>query len=295
MNINKKIITSVALLGLLTACGDAVEVPPAHVGKILSPEGYRDKTVSPSKFRLQPCMAYCDKLILLETSDKPVLESMKLFMPKDQLNMSFDIRATVSVSNDDNNVNYIFDKVVGDRGIITNNTIYKTYAKQKFRSVSRSVMASYSINEIASNRSLVEAELFRRLKEELSSTPITITQLGLANVQFPEVIVKAKELAKEREVAIETARADKLVSIEKAEAALEIAKKDRLVRIEKAKTIQQENRITANSVTDKYLKYRQLEVLELIAKSGNAVYMPLDTSLVLVGGDNKNVLPIKKR
>lgn len=290
----KKLLLTSALAIALSACGERVDVPPAHVGKILTPEGYREETVMPSKFRLAPCMAYCDKLITLETADRGVVESMKLFMPKDQLNMQFDIRGTVSISNDDKTVNAIFNKIVaGTDDKISLMEVYGTYAQQKFRSVSRSIMSEYTINEVASNRAAVEQKLFDGLVKALAPTPIKVIQIGLADIQFPAVIVKAKELAKEREVAIEQARAENLVLLEKARGELQVAKKNRLVRLEKARTIKEENRMVALSVTDKYLKYRQLEVMELVAKSGSAIYVPLGTDLVMLGDTKARVVPIK--
>ena len=277
------ILPIILCLGLLTACGEMVEVPPAHMGKILTKDGFKGDNVPPSKFRLEFCMAYCDELIVLEASDRGLKESMQLFMPKDQLNMAFDIRATVSIHNDPKTVNQIFNRVpAGDDQLITLSEVYSTYAEQKFRSTARSVLANYTINEVAANRAAVEQNLFNELAEALNKTPIKLTQLGLANVQFPEVIVKAKELAKEREVAIERAEAERAIAVKKAETALVVAQKDRLVRLEKAQTIKEENLLTAKSVTKEYLAYKKLEVLEAIARSGSAIYIPLDVDLTLV-------------
>lgn len=67
----------------LSACGERVEVPPAHVGKIMTKDGYQDNLIPTSKFRLPPCLAYCDRLVLLDVSDKAYQESMSIFIPED--------------------------------------------------------------------------------------------------------------------------------------------------------------------------------------------------------------------
>lgn len=36
----------------LAGCGQAVEVPPAHVGKITTEDGYKENLIPTSKFRL---------------------------------------------------------------------------------------------------------------------------------------------------------------------------------------------------------------------------------------------------
>lgn len=280
----KQFIALLAATSILSACGERVEVPPAYVGKILTRHGYQEGFVDPSKFRLEPCWAYCDKLITLQTSDGAINESMELFMPKDELKMQFSIAATVRISRDEKTINDIFDRIPADENNnISLASVYAIYAEQKFLSVSRAVLASYTIDEVANNRAAVETVLFSELERALSKTPIKIVQLGLKDVAFPEVITQAKENAKKREIEIQQAEADKLVAMVKADAELEIARKDRLVRLEKARTIKEENELTAASVTPKYLEYRKLEVLEQIAKSGSAIYVPMDSNLVLMG------------
>lgn len=286
----KRILSLALVTTLLSGCGEKVEVPPAYVGKILTHHGYQEGFIDPSTFRLESCFTYCDKLITLQASDGVINEDMELFMPKDELKMSFSISATVRISRDEKNINDIFDRVPADENNnISLEKVYSIYAEQKFRSVSRAILASYKIDEIAENRELVESVLFNKLQDALKDTPIKIVQLGLTNVAFPDVITLAKENAKKREIEIQQAEADKQVALVRAGAELEIARKNRLVRLERAKTIKEENELTSASVTEAYLKYKQLEVFEQIAKSGSAIYIPLDTKLVLMGKGTSNV------
>ena len=89
------------LATLLTGCGELVEVPPAHVGKILTKSGYQQGLKGPSRFRLPYDFLNPPKLILAEVSDHGLREQMKVFMPKDQLNLSFDVRGTFAISSDE--------------------------------------------------------------------------------------------------------------------------------------------------------------------------------------------------
>lgn len=277
-------ILSVGCMAIvLSGCGERVEVPPAYVGKVLTSEGYREGNIPPSKFRLPVCLTLCDKLVVLEASDYPVQETMKLFMPKDQLNMAFDVRATLRIENTDSVVDSIFDRIPSQQtkssmnhGVISFDRVYKTYGIQKFRSITRQVMANYTINEIATNRQRIEKELFDRLAKAMQETPIKVMTVALADVQFPQVIVEAKELAKEREVAIEKAEAEKQIALAKAQAELELAEKDRAVRLTKAQTIKEENELVAKSVTPQYLAYRRLEVMEALGGNTNAVFFPTE-------------------
>lgn len=275
---------ALAIIGLLGACGKVVEVPPAHVGVVLTPSGYETEVHPPSSFRLAPCfIGACDRLVIVEASDQPFETDLQLFMPKDELNIAFDIRGTASISSDAKTILRILDRVVAqetDTGRVLRidfDQVFNTYALPKIRTAARSKVSEYTIGQLVGQREAIGAELMLDLQAAVESTPISLTFADLAGVQYPEVIVKAKEVQKEREVAIKQEEAQKEVSLVKAQAELELAQKDRLVRLERARTIKEENDIVAESVTDKYLAYRQIEVMEKAAESPSAtIFFPSD-------------------
>ena len=278
---------------LLAGCGERVEVPPAHIGKVLTKNGYKPDNVPPSKFRLEACLWYCDKLILAELSDSGMKESFKLFMPKDQLNMSFDIRFTMSIRNDRESIDSLFARIpavtsckspdIADpescndldaSGIIPSLKVYRIYGQPVLREVVRTVIAKYEINEVASSREVINAEVYKEVSAALQGTPIAVKRLAFADIQFPKVIVDAKEAAKKRETEIQKAEADKQIMLVTMQTKLERAKADRAVRREQALAAQEENAIFSKSVTDEYLKYKHLEVLATLAGNPNAVFVP---------------------
>jgi hypothetical protein len=201
------IVVSLAILGFggCSFIGKKVQVPPAHVGKVLTKNGYKPDSVPPSVFRLDGCIAYCDALVLLEVSDRPMRESFQLFMPKDQLNMSFDVRMTMSISK--SQINSIYDRIPPHKGLIPFDTVYKTYAQPVIRDVVRQVISKYSINEVASSRERISLELFQTVGKALNGAALDIKRFGLADVQFPSVITTAKENAAKRREEIEQERA----------------------------------------------------------------------------------------
>ena len=203
-----KILKAVVVISVLAVslagCAPQVQVPPAYVGKILTKDGYKPETVTPSKFRLEYCMVYCDQLILLQASDQSKTEPFQIFLPKDQLNMKLDVRMTLSVNKD--MIEFIYDKVPAKGSVISFDDIYDTYAMPVVRDVIRQVVTKYTINEIASSREQVSAELNAAVGRALSDKPIILQNLGLADVQFPPVITQAKEKAAERREQIERER-----------------------------------------------------------------------------------------
>ena len=283
------LLSTVALMG----CGEKVSVPPAHVGKVLTKNGYAPETIPPSKFRLPACWAYCDKLIVLEAADKGLRESMKLFMPKDKLNIQVDIRGTMSVPNDIKTVDALYGRLTaeGDQsadyhGVITASKVYQTYGQQALRGIVRSELVKYSIAEVLQNREVIVQSIHQAISEKLKTTktPLIISRFELADVQPPETIVLAQKKAKEREIAIQQAEANAKVKMVEAEQALEIAKKDRLVERERALAIAEQNKIAAKSITPQLLMYRKLEVAERImtelanSKNAGLIVVPTDMS-----------------
>ena len=256
--------------------GQRVEVPPAHIGKILTKNGYAPESIPPSRFRLDACFWYCDRLVLIEASDTGVKETFKLFMPREQLNMSFDVRFTLAVRNDAQALDSIFDRVTSKRGVITISRIYDIYGQPIMREIVRTAMAKYTINEVASSRERINTELREVVTNALAGTPLSIKRFSLADVQFPEVITKQKEIAAQRRVEIEEQEAKKQIALVQLQTELEKAKLNRKVRREKAEAAREENAIYAESVSDKYLQYRRLEVLEKMAINPNTVFVPFD-------------------
>ncbi|WP_250461249.1 SPFH domain-containing protein [Microbulbifer litoralis] len=271
-SIYKLLVLSAVLT--VTACADRVEVPPAHVGKILTKNGYKPETVPPSKFRLDMCIFYCDKLVTLAIADFGHMEKFKLFMPKDQLNMSFDVRMTGAINNEA--IDNIFDRIPPVKNNISVKNVYNTYAQPVIRDVVRRVVAKYSINEIASSRESLSRELFQEVTVALQGTPIEIKRLGLADVQFPKVITEAKERAAERRELIEQEKAQFEIQKIQMERDLEREKMNRAIAREKAIGQKEVNDLLAKSVTDKYLAYRTLEVLDKMAESQNKVFLPVE-------------------
>lgn len=289
----KSVITTVVcflVVGALTACGSKVEVPPAHVGKVLTKNGYAPDSIGPSKFRLEPCWAYCDKLVLLEVSDSALSENLTVFMPEDKLNLTVDIRGTYSIPSDPKTVDALYSRLKSDEtkdssvSYIDGAKVYRTYGQQAVRGIVRSEITKYTIQDVLENRDAIGQNIHAAIASKLKNTgtPLVISRFELADVQPPKVIVQAQQSAKEREIDIQRAEADAQVDLVKAERELEVAKKNRLVEREKAEAIAEQNKIAADSITPQLLAYRRLEVAERVytelAKSNNTIIVPADSS-----------------
>lgn len=284
-----KISTVVKMVGMalsvimLTGCGwvigDKVEVPPAHVGKIMTENGYREGVIPTSKFRLDGCMVWCDKLIVMSIADFTIPEKMEVFMPEDKLVMTFELGITLSPNPEQ--FDSLFNRVAPEGNTIPIWNIYTTYAQRIIQSQAREIVSNYTIAEIASSRESIQQELTQALSRTIGEqTPFSMRYLGITDIDYPSVITDAQINAAERRERIQQEEAQLEISRVELERGLQEARLQRAIDIEKAEATAEVNRILADSVTPGYVRYRELEALDKLAISESTVWVPstlLDT------------------
>lgn len=279
MNI-KGTITMLVMAVMLTGCkmvlGERVEVPPSHVAKIQTKNGYREGVIPTSRFRLDRCFVYCDRLVTLNVNDYAEDEKFSLFMPHDRLILDFTVRLTLSVNPD--HYDMIFNRVPpNDHNHIDLKRAYRLYAAPIMQSEIRRFMSEYSIGQIASNREAIGAEMMEVLAEKLAErTPFVLRYAGLAELDYPPIIVRAQERAAERREAIAQEEAQLEIARVQFSRQLEEAGLARKVEVEKARSEAEVARINAQMMTPEYQAYRQLQILEKIAESDNVKFVPIE-------------------
>lgn len=273
MKMIKNVMMAMAVVAgslVLTGCGDRVEVPPAHIGKIMTQNGYKEGIIPTSKFRLDPCLAYCDRLVTLDISDVSYQEPMTIFIPKDKLNLNVTIKATLSLN--PNRTEELFSRVSpteesGYLSKIDSRSVYQRYASQVIQAETRAFLSQYSINEIASSNEKINADIAKRLSDVLSKrTPFEVRYIGLTDIKYPDIIVKAQEGAAERREAIQQEEAQLRISEVKLERQLKEARLTRAIEKEKAETEAMAQRTLADSVDPRVLKLRELEIAKIQAE-----------------------------
>ena len=285
MKFRNALVVSVLAVSL-AACGSKVEVPAAHVAKIMTKDGYKADTIGTSKFRLDWCWAYCDKLVLLDASDQAVSEKMELFMPEDKLNMTFDLRLTMIIN--PNKYEELFARIppVDQNGVdvISWDKAYITYAQQIVRAEAREFLSDFTIAEIASSRETINAQLSQRLTKSINEkTPFQVRYVGLADIQYPKIIVEAQENAAERREQINQEYANLELSKVRLERELQEQTMNQKITFERARAEAAVNKIIAESVSPEYVKYRTLDILSNMANSDNKVFVPYEMVNSLAG------------
>ena len=262
-----------AMTTFLVACGQRVEVPPAHVGKIMTKDGYQDNLIPTSKFRLDQCWGYCDRLVVMDIADKAYAENLSIFIPDDQLNLGVTVQATLSINpkKTEELFKAISPKELTDQlSVIENQKIYQTYASQIIQKEVREYLSKYSISQIASSNEKINAELSTRLGDVIGArTPFNVRFVGITGLKYPEIITKAQEAAAERREAIQQEEAQAKVTEVKLTAQLQEARLQRAIEKEKAETEALAQKVLAESVDPRVIKLRELEIEKIKAEKWN--------------------------
>ena len=284
-------------LALLTACGSRVEVPPAHVAKIMTKDGYQEALISSSKFRLPPCLMYCDRLVLLDTSDKAKKERLQIFIPEDKLNLDLGVQVTLSL--DQTKTESLFNtlapvEVTEDVSKIDWDTIYVTYAQQIVLTETREYMSKFSIAEIASSLERVNIDLRDLLSKRIAEkTPFQVRFVGVTEIRYPEIITKAQENAAERRERIQQEEAQLQISKVTLERELQEVRLQRQIELEKAQIEAKSQEIQKEVVDEKVLKLRALQIQQEWVSKWNGQLPEIVVASDASGGILLN-LPAKK-
>lgn len=259
-----KLLAAIMLASVfLIGCGKKVEVPPAHVGKIMTKDGYQEGTIGSSKFRLPMCFNWCDKIVLLNTSDQAIEEKMNIFMPEDKLNLALGLRVTLSI--DPKKTESLFKTLSptseADRiAMISWEQIYKTYAQQIILKETREYLSQFSIAQTASSLEKINSELHANLSKKIEDlTPFRVRYVGVTNITYPKIISEAQENAAQRREQIQQEEAQLQISVVRLQRELQEAQLQRQIEVEKAETEANAQRVIAQSVDPRVLQLRALQ------------------------------------
>ena len=193
---------------------------------------------------------------------------------KDDINVSFDANAIISIKTDKDSVR----EIVEGWGL----DFYDNLVQEAFRSITRRVVGSYNHREIREERTAISTRIKAELEQKLEDyekqlmllngevykkVPITIQSVNVDNLDYPQelqtVISRTRELAK---------------LLEQKSTELEIAAKDKERRIAQAKSKATRIQTVAGTLDDEYITNYAIEVAKRIADAGcpTVVIIPMD-------------------
>jgi len=265
-----KIIAIVLLFTLLTGCG-FYTVPPASKGKILSTSGYSVDVKETGKYLLWGR----DSMVVLDTSTQVMSEPIAVKM-QDSMTLNFQVRFRTRIAGNDKVINAMFNDITHEDYRVSLQKVYGVYGKDVVQSVARSVVGKYNTEEVAANFDKITQDLHKELSTRMQGSPLEVSNITLANIDYPDVIDKAIEAQQERKLAIETESNQQAIEMVKKTNELTLAKADYEIRMTKAQALRDENKTTAEGLNSMLLEYRRLEVLESMTKNNNAVFVPYE-------------------
>jgi hypothetical protein len=261
---------------LMVGCGEKVEVPPGHFAKLLTKDGYQEEMIPASKFRLPACVTYCDRLVVVDGTDRPYSEEMEIFIPSDKLKIGIQLKATLSV--DPKRVNPLFGSLpqvaeTTQFSNITAQSIYNTYAQQIMLAEVRAYLTQYTIAEITSNNDKINTDIQVILQKSMEkNTPFNVKYAGITKFSLPPIITQAQENSAKRREAIQQEEAQLAVSKVQLERELQEAKLQRQIEKEKAETESIKIQAQAQAVTSQTIRMKELEVEQIKAEKWDGKY-----------------------
>lgn len=263
----KNILTFLVFAVVMIGCNS--RVPPGHVGMKMETSGVQEEVLPAG---LHPCFGR-DRMVVIELAEETTSEEMSILCA-DDLNFSFDLKVRSKLRSSDSsalanllaiqgkNINW---KVEGDfgsgctTGVLSRDFLYVTYVRPQARSIARDVVSKYQTTEIRENREAIQGEIQTRISKALEGTPMEVTMVAASNFDYPDVITKAVEKRRAREIAIQEEEAKQRMEMLRAENRQKIAEKMKTVRVAEAEAEAAYNQITGRSLTPEYLQLRQIE------------------------------------
>ncbi len=260
----KQIITGLLALALafsITGCNE--QVPAGHKGKILGKNGWQPEVFPPSKVWVETVFTTTpEQLFTMETTTSKYTQPIKVKL-KDKLELKAVVIFTCRINTTkDSVVGALFNDMKMDDSVVTTEEVYTKYGKQIVLQTAREIISQYNVDEVHANYARINGQLKVALATKLKGLPISLSNATIGEIQYPAIVTKAINEAKERRMAIEKEEAQVQIELTKKKGAEELAKADYKIKMLEAKRIRDYNAMTAKGITSQLLTLRKLELRE---------------------------------
>lgn len=263
----KRLTIALFLLPLIMGCGCrwcTERVPAGYVGMVMTPEGFVGPVLQPGN---HSCYGR-DRLVLIETREDTVAEPMSILC-KDDLNFKFDlyVRARLRSIQDEESFREVLNRKGADMQggkdditrILTFDSLYKTYIKPVARSVARGEVSVFETTQVRDNRASIEKAILQKLVKAADNTPLEVVAVTTSNFDYPDVITKAVEKKRKREIEIQEERAKQAMELLRADNRLKLAERMKQVKAAEAEADAVYIDILGKSLNKNYLDWKRIE------------------------------------
>ncbi len=246
-------------VAIVMGCTD--RVPPGHVGMVMTPDGLTGVLLQPGN---HTCY-FRDKLYLIETKEEDIKEPMNILC-KDDLNFSFHLHVMSRPRKTDakamlellNRKGADVKKVSDDVFVLKFETMYRTYVNPVARNLARGEVSKYETTQVREHREDIQKIVLSKLIKAAEGTPMEIIRVTTSNFDYPEVITKAVEKKRQREIELQEEKAKQAMALLRTDNRLKIAEKMKVVRAAEAESDAVYVRIMGKSFTAKYLEWKRI-------------------------------------
>jgi len=261
---------------IMSSCNEVV--PAGYVGMVKTTSGIQEEMLQPGH---HTCWGR-DEMYLIETLEST--ETIKLdILCKDELNFAFDVKVRSRIKYDDAKelrdiLNSQGSKVSG--GVLGYETLFKIYVEPIVDATSRAKVSKYTTMQISESRDEIKKSIFEEVAKLLENTPMEVTSINLSNFDYPDVVTKAMENKKKREIDIETEKANQALEV------LQIKNREVIADLEipvMKKEAQAEAiyiKIIEGALNEKYLTLKDIQARkELYKRVGKGDKVIVDTEI----------------
>ena len=274
-------------ISVIIGCTETV--PPAHLGKILNPDGYSPEVLTTGRHSVWGR----DSLVLLDMStnvnNQPIGVTMMDYdtdgKPRAGLEMGFVLSYKYRLKNDTKIINAMFNdiKVNADTGI-DSAQILSLYGSAIITTATRDVLSKFTPEEALANRGVVNQKVGLEIVKRLESSPLDISNVVITKMQLPDLIKKRIATNKDRELKLAEEKALQAIEKEKRTNAIALARQDATRDLIIAKSAAKQNIELNKGLTPEVLRLRELRIQEMYAEAvkermsvpqaGDTVFMP---------------------
>lgn len=241
----------------LAACSACQErVPPGHVGMVMQHDGFTGKVLKAGYHTVYGR----DKLVLADVSETLSVEKMSILC-RDDLNFRFNLKIRARLATTDGKGLQMLLKRMGskiswkgDVGKLNFKLLYNVYIRPLARSVARGAVSKLETTQIRENRARIEKEIQTELVKRLKGTPVIISMVATSNFDYPDVITKAMEKKRRREIAILEEKARQQQRMIRAKNRLKMAQIQKQVWVAEAEAEAARIQIIGKATTKHYLE-----------------------------------------
>lgn len=288
----KKLLLSLfAIASVLMFSGCSEQVPPAHYGKKLTPDGYLPEVLPPGKHWI----GFRESLIMLDGSTHIANPTITVTMkdvnkdgsPRPGLEMDFGVSLRYKLKDDPSVINTIFNDIVVSNNMLTGDEVYNVYGRVIVENRAREILAKYTPEEALANRKTINVALEKEIRSAFSSKPLKVSDIVITSMNLPKVIKDRIKKNKDKELKLAEAQAQQAIDLAQRDNEIILAQKEAEKRLIDAEASAAENKALNKGLSDKVLDLRKLEIQKIYAsawhecmssgKCGqNTIFMPFE-------------------